>query len=110
MKAFEADIYLVGHHHKSVAGRLARIYPIFNQKVGWFKAKDIIIACTGSFLKGYLEGSKKEGRAGGLYPEVAMMNPLALGVIKLWIRPTYKRLLGTKRKGGMPTIDLNVEV
>tara|TARA_R110000824_G_scaffold350869_1_gene537797 strand:- start:373 stop:1260 length:888 start_codon:yes stop_codon:yes gene_type:complete len=110
VKAFEADIYLVGHHHKSVAGRLARIYPIFNQKVGWFKAKDIIIACTGSFLKGYLEGSKKEGRAGGLYPEVAMMNPLALGVIKLWIRPTYKRLLGTKRKGGMPTIDLNVEV
>ena len=110
VKAFESDIYLIGHHHRSVAGKLSRLYPMFNQRHSWLKAKDIIIACTGSFLKGYMEGSQAEGRAAGLYPEKAMMNPLALGAIKLWIRPTYKRLLGKRRKGGMPTIEINVEV
>ena len=109
VRGFDADIYLLGHHHKAVAGKLARMYAQFNTTVGYLKNKEMIIACTGSFLKGFVEGVKRDGRPGGLYPEAAMMNPLALGVIKLWIRPTYKKLLGQER-GGVPTIEMNVEV
>ena len=109
VRGFDADIYLIGHHHKAVAGKIARMYAQFNQTVGYLKNKEMIIACTGSFLKGFVEGVKRDGRPGGLYPEAAMMNPLALGVIKLWIRPTYKKLLGQER-GGVPTIEMNVEV
>jgi len=109
VRGFDADIYLIGHHHKAVAGKLARMYAQFNTTVGYLKNKEMIIACTGSFLKGFMDGVKRDGRPGGLYPEAAMMNPLALGVIKLWIRPTYKKLLGQQR-GGMPTIEMNVEV
>jgi hypothetical protein len=109
VRGFDADIYLLGHHHKAVAGKLARMYAQFNTTVGYLKNKEMIIACTGSFLKGFVEGVKRDGRPGGLYPEAAMMNPLALGVIKLWIRPTYRKLLGQER-GGVPTIEMNVEV
>ena len=109
VKGFDADIYLLGHHHKAVAGKVARMYAQFNTKVGYLKNKEMIIACTGSFLKGFMEGAKRDGRPGGLYPEAAMMNPLALGVIKLWIRQTYKKLLGQER-GGINTIEMNVEV
>ena len=109
VRGFDGDIYLIGHHHKSVAGKLARMYAQFNTTVGYLKNKEMIIACTGSFLKGFMEGAKRDGRPGGLYPEAAMMNPLALGVIKLGIRPTYRKLLGQER-GGVPTIEMNVEV
>ena len=109
VRGFDADIYLIGHHHKAVAGKLARMYAQFNTTVGYLKNKEMIIACTGSFLKGFVEGVKRDGRPGGLYPEAAMMNPLALGVVKLRIRPTYKKLLGQER-GGVSTIEMNVEI
>ena len=109
VRGFDADIYLLGHHHKAVAGKLARMYAQFNTTVGYLKNKEMIIACTGSFLKGFVEGVKRDGRPGGLYPEAAMMNPLALGVVKLRIRPTYKKLLGQER-GGVSTIEMNVEI
>jgi len=109
VRGFDADIYLIGHHHKAVAGKLARMYAQFNTTVGYLKNKEMIIACTGSFLKGFVEGVKRDGRSHGLYPEAAMMNPLALGVVKLRIRPTYKKLLGQER-GGVSTIEMNVEI
>jgi hypothetical protein len=109
VRGFDADIYLIGHHHKAVAGKLARMYAQFNTTVGYLKNKEMIIACTGSFLKGFVDGVKKDGRPHGLYPEAAMMNPLALGVVKLRIKPTYKKLLGQER-GGVSTIEMNVEI
>ena len=109
VRGFDADIYLLGHHHKAVAGKLARMYAQFNTTVGYLKNKEMIIACTGSFLKGFVDGVKRDGRPHGLYPETAMMNPLALGVVKLRIKPTYKKLLGQER-GGVSTIEMNVEI
>ena len=109
VRGFDADIYLLGHHHKAVAGKLARMYAQFNTTVGYLKNKEMIIACTGSFLKGFVDGVKRDGRPHGLYPEPAMMNPLALGVVKLRIKPTYKKLLGQER-GGVSTIEMNVEI
>ena len=110
VKGFEAEIYLIGHHHKAIAGKIARMYPVFNKTVGYLNTKEMIIACTGSFLKGFVEGIQRDGRPSGLYPEAAMMNPLALGVIKIWLRPTYKRILGQRRDGGTPIVEMNVEV
>lgn len=109
VKGFDADAYLIFHHHKAVAGKVSRIYPVFGPKIGTLEHREMIIASCGSFLKGYLENHKRNGRAGGLYPESAMMNPLALGSVKLWLRPKYE---ADRRYGGSgtPRIEASVEV
>jgi hypothetical protein len=111
IKGFEADVYLVGHHHKANAARHSRIYPKFGAKRGWLEHRDVFLATTGSFLKGYLEGHKKEGRPGGLYPERGMMNPVSLGNVIIWARPHWS---ATEResptRSGSPTVDISVEV
>ena len=40
-----------------------------------------LLACTGSFLKGYLDNSMSEGRAGGTYVENGRRTPVSLGGI-----------------------------
>lgn len=90
IKGFDADVYLVGHHHKAVAGRMSRIYPKFNPS-GKHELvhKDVYIACTGSFLKGWMENQRRGGRPSATYAEKGMMNPLALGHIVIWARPRW---------------------
>lgn len=91
LKAFDADVYLVGHHHKVTAAK----YPLLTTLGGEKGAKpelvhrDRILATTGSFLKGYLQGSRRGGIAMGGYPEVGLMNPVSLGSIAILARPRY---------------------
>lgn len=105
LKSFDADVYLVGHHHKKVAGK----YPFLKAEFGNHGGKpklvhrNRILACTGSFLKGYQEGSQREGRAQGSYVEKGMMNPVALGGIAIWARPRYDR-------EGYGSVDLDVSL
>ncbi|MEK9736185.1 MAG: hypothetical protein VW239_02550 [Candidatus Nanopelagicales bacterium] len=111
IKGFDADIYLVGHHHKSGAMRHSRVYPVFGPKVGVLDHRDSFLVACGSYLKGFVEGNKREGRANGLYAERGMMNPLSLGGVKIWLRPKLKRRPGqTKAAGGQPYIDISVEI
>jgi hypothetical protein len=109
VRGFDADIYLIGHHHKSNAAKPARIYPSFGTKHSTLRQRELILATTGSFLKGYLEGSQQGGRAGGLYPERGMMNPLALGSVKIWLRPRFRsnKLWGNS---GTPVVEMSVEI
>ena len=83
-RGFEADIYLMGHQHKKVAAPIDQIYFARN---GRMLHHTKLLACTGSFLKGYLADSLSEGRAGGTYVEKGMMTPVSLGgiVIELGI-------------------------
>jgi hypothetical protein len=108
IKGFDADIYLVGHHHKSAAARHSRIYPVFGPKVGVLDHRDSYLVACGSYLKGFLERNQRNGRAGGLYAEAGMMNPLSLGGVKIWLRPSFKKYTGGSK--GSPTIDINVEI
>ena len=92
MKSFEADVYLVGHHHKKVAGKYPLVKTEFATRGNKHHLvhKNRILACTGSYLKGYQEYSQREGRAQGGYVEAGMMNPVALGGIVLVARPRYE--------------------
>lgn len=108
IKGFDADIYLVGHHHKSAAARHSRIYPVFGPKVGVLDHRDSYLVACGSYLKGFLERNQRNGRPGGLYAEAGMMNPLSLGGVKIWLRPSFRKYEGGGK--GTPTVDINVEI
>jgi len=83
-RGFDADIYLMGHQHKKIAAPIDEIY---YSRSGRMLHHTKVLACTGSFLKGYLANSTSEGRAGGTYVEKGMMTPVSLGgiVIELGI-------------------------
>ena len=93
LKAFEADLYFVGHHHKAVAAK----YPILTTEGGErggaskLVHRDRILACTGSFLRGYLQGNKRGSIAQGSYVEAGMMNPVSLGCVSVSCTPRYTR-------------------
>ena len=107
VKGFDADVYLVGHHHKATAGRMSRIYPKFKPNgTCTLEHRDIYLACTGSFLKGWVEGQRRGGRPSSTYVEKGMMNPVALGHIVLWVKPHYRQQNGH----GVPTVGITVEV
>ena len=83
-RGFDADIYLMGHQHKKIAAPIDELY---YSRGGRLLHHTKILACTGSFLRGYLANSESEGRAGGTYVEKGMMTPVSLGgiVIELGI-------------------------
>lgn len=103
---FDADLYVQGHTHQAGAVPRDRIYPYFGPKIGSLVHKTMYLVSTGSFLKSYIDGHKRDGRAQGMYPEKAGMNPAHLGVAKIWFRPRYETIMGR----GEATIDLSVEV
>ncbi len=96
IKAFDADVYLVAHHHRQVATKLPRVRAFFGTSKAFLQDRDIILACTGGYLKGWMEGSKQGLRAGGNYPERGMMNPLSLGGIVITARPHKDVELGSR--------------
>ena len=105
-KGFQADAYLMGHTHKVAHAKMQQVIPVWGTKRGFLRHKDMHLVSTGSFLKGYVPQARREGRAGGLYPERNMLNPLALGAARIWFRPTWKKDLS---KSGYPAVDITVE-
>ena len=83
-RGLDADIYLMGHQHKKIAAPIVELY---YSRGGRLLHHTKILACTGSFLRGYLANSESEGRSGGTYVEKGMMTPVSLGgiVIELGI-------------------------
>lgn len=104
-KTFEADVYLVGHHHKKVVGKHNRIKAEFGTHGGTPRLvhKNVIIAGTGSFLKGYQQGSTQGRVPRGGYVEAGMMNPVALGGVVITARPRYDHV-------GYANVDLEVSI
>jgi hypothetical protein len=98
-RGFDADIYLMGHQHKKIAAPIDEIY---YSRSGQILHHTKILACTGSFLKGYLGGSTSEGRAGGTYVEKGMMTPVSLGGIAIE--------LGVARESYGDRLDINVSL
>lgn len=93
VKAFDADVYLMGHHHKQVGAKMQRIVPKFSARSNRHELnhKDLIITGTGGWLRGYLHRSRRHGRPSGSYVEAGLMNPVALGGVKLLVHLTSKR-------------------
>lgn len=106
-RGFEADIFLMGHTHKIAHTIVQTVRPVWGTQKGSLHHKYIHLVSTGSYLKGYVAQSKRDGRAGGLYPEKKMLNPLTLGSARIWFRPTW-RTDGFTRSG-YPVVDVTVE-
>jgi hypothetical protein len=108
LASWEADIYLIGHHHKKVAGPIDRVEAAWNGSRGkpGLVHRTKIIACTGGFLKGYAVGERDGRVPRGGYVEQKMLSPVALGGILVKIRPRWAD--GNRGTGWTP--DLNVEL
>lgn len=89
---FEADIYLMGHQHKAVSALLDRLYITTHGKPILYDRTKALVA-TGSFLKGYMQGSKKGGRPQGTYVERRMLMPVALGGPLISITPRHHEFI-----------------
>ncbi len=77
MRAFIAEIYIIGHHHKSVAARAVRLTEAPKAATS-LVADEVLLVGAGSFLRGYMQDEVT-------YAEKGQMIPLATGapVIKV---------------------------
>lgn len=97
------DVFLIGHFHRKAATKDPAIRAVFGlDGRGTLIDRPRILAATGSFLKGYMEGHEVHGRPSGPYPEQKMLAPLALGNVVIWARP--------RASGGYTRVDLDVSL
>lgn len=95
----DIDIVLMGHHHKKVSAKIPRVKPLFlgADRQGVLKERNIILAGTGSFLRGYMLDSERDGRPHGTYVEQKALSPVTLGAITISARVDesrgYRRVL-----------------
>ena len=89
VNAFEADVYLMGHLHKLKVIRPERI-ALRNGKV---KSVPVVAACTGSWLRGYPQGTETKPLT-PTYIETHGYKPTALGCPVIQIRPDTGEMWG----------------
>jgi hypothetical protein len=108
LASWEADIYLIGHHHKKVAGPIDRVEAVWNGNRGkpGLVHRTKVIACTGGFLKGYAAGDRQGKIPRGGYVEQKMLNPVALGGILLKIRPRWGDT--DNKTGWIPDLEISL--
>jgi hypothetical protein len=100
IEAANADIYLMGHDHKKTVGYVPTMELIDDGKAGIrLRNKKKLIARTGSFLKGYIDGKVS-------YVADMALNPTDLGVIKIELTP--RRI--TKGKTEEYKIDIHTSI
>ncbi len=71
MRAFNADVYLLAHHHKLVAGAATKLYEDEEDETGLGAINSRLVGC-GSWLRGFMKDTVS-------YAEEGMMVPLAVG-------------------------------
>lgn len=101
--SFDADVYLMGHHHKVGATPLDHIKAVFPQNgKPHLVHQTKMLVTTGSFLKGLVVDRVDGMVPRGGYAEQGMMNPLTLGAPLVRVRPRWK--------DGVWLPDINAEV
>jgi hypothetical protein len=99
MQICEADLYLQGHDHSKIVGMRNRLY-LQPTKLGVrLKSKKVIFARTGSFLKGYDDGTAS-------YVAKGLMAPSDLGTISVKITPQRNTINGIRELN----LDVHVSV
>lgn len=86
--SFEADLYLMGHQHKLASAPKDVLYMSNKGQQLQHRTKQLV--STGSWLKGYMGGSRAGGRPRGGYVEQALLMPVALGGALVTITPIHK--------------------
>lgn len=102
MRAFEADIYLLGHMTKLAHTPTNRIYPSWRGADFKLHHRTQHLVGTGGFSRGIQVGRKSGQVPRGTYVEQGMMRPTALGAPTIRIEPVRV----TERHGsGAPVSD-----
>ena len=83
MRAFEAHVYLVGHHHKSVAAAATKLHEAAGEETS-LTATDARLVSTGSWLRGYMPNEVS-------YAEDGLLVPLAVGAPYVMVKSLPKR-------------------
>jgi len=91
MNSFEADAYFIGHQHKMPSVSIPRMY-LSDQPPYRLIAKIKRLAGTGGWFEGYHVGSTAPGtdRPEGSYVEQGLLPPVAIGGVRLLIKPTHR--------------------
>ena len=86
----EADIYLMGDNHQKAVSHISRLR--LSEGGGNMRVthRKVLLARTGSFLKGYEEGCKS-------YIVDGLLNPSDIGVVKIELTPRRMRENGDER-------------
>ncbi len=88
--SYAGDIFLMGHQHKKIGGPIDYIEPVWSGNgEPSIRHRTKILACTGSFLKGLVVGSRDGIVPRGGYVEQGMMRPVSLGGVLVRIRPRW---------------------
>ena len=113
---WDADIFLMGHHHKKVATPLDRIVAHFphigSRTPPVLIHKTVLLVGTGGFLKGYVADRRCGPVPRGSYVEMKMLAPVSLGGPLIRIRPRFKHIMrrGTNVNSHIWLPDLSVEL
>jgi len=108
MVSWEADIYVMGHQSKKVSAPVDRIEPVWSGSGGpHLVHRTKVLACTGSFSRAYLVGSRQGPTPRGDYVEQKMLAPTALGGVVIRITPRWVRSEGSRSQLWLP--DISVE-
>lgn len=83
-----ADLYLINHYARrgAVPADVLELSP-----KGHLIDKTVHYVATGGYMKGYMAGSSKDGRAQGSYVEKAMMKPTTMGGALIKFIPTQQQ-------------------
>ena len=83
----EADIFLMGHDHKRSLGTKNRLKIVTSGPNVRLSHEKILLARTGSFLRGYEDGKRS-------YVADMALSPTDLGVVKIELTPKRERVDG----------------
>ena len=78
MKVFSGDIYLQGHSHQRVAHKTAQ--PMYLNKFGKLRAREMVLCNPGSYLRGYIDGKES-------YAVKKVARPVAIGQVYIELKP-----------------------
>ena len=74
----DIQLIMTGHHHQVIVQPMDSL-DVTDRGEPYLFHKTRMLVCTGSFMKGWMQGHNIGGRPQGLYPEQKMMPPTALG-------------------------------
>ena len=83
-----ADVLLMGHYHRAGALLINKLRVAGHSKPR-LRHRTVALVATGSFLKGYQQGSRAAGRASGSYVERGILPPTALGNVVVTLTPRH---------------------
>ncbi len=98
-EAAEFDIGLMGHDHKKSVGTVNRLRLIGSGDRMRLSHRKVLLARTGSFLRGYVPGERS-------YVADSMMGPTDLGTIKIEMTPRRSQASGQD----MTEIDIHASI